>query len=1427
MTRYWGKIQVLSSIADELKDADYKTTLENLSNGEYTALNLEKLHNTDPTLFSIRVKGEHRADRLLCITHEQDGINIARIVAIVKNHQYDKALRKSIPEDGYVDFDTAQEQTPEVSHVEPQMGLAAFYNGQVLSLTDPQKAVYDTYQLPLLINGTAGSGKTFMSELLIKKAIEEDKTVYYFAPSQNLVDFMTRSIDDIPDNLVITTPQKFIENKTEKQIHGLSEFTAWSKGRTKKIPADISEHDLYNEICIAAACDDENNYVELGNRQSSIANDQRVSIYSLMECYQEYLQNQENGCDPNIQYIDLGVENDDEREILVVVDESQSLSNNILRSISRLATNEQVSFLSDSNQSMINPVSNVPFIKALFSGQGDSKTSKVTELGWHYSHRCPSRVVSLGATFLESKRRLLKEKATSNLKTENLSHNERKNGRVYYHNAQANIEKVATGIKKNMTVNTAIAIPDESFREQVSDLFGTDLVFTPQQILGLEYENIIMYKMFTKKLPKGEKSIENNSLSANEIFVTLTRSKANLFVCEDKPHGELKTFLENEETLKLSQRHIDSSAEKEADSIFASMEKSTLEEIKEEIKKQMSTGNIQIAKDLCERFFSEIWEVEYCKLEAELKPVSPSQPNNDSDAGPSNKSIELKPTTKKKKKQKKRKKKQLEAPEHGELLMSELMSNIRNNKFAEFTQTIQQSKFTKEVVENQISKLLTYSIKTLNDKPQKIMQFLPILLETQHINVNYTDKDGRAPLHFACVYDHKEIAELLIEKNANLDVAIDTAALSGCTPFHLACEAGHIKIAEMLVQERAKIDIAAQNGCTPLYCACQNGHEGIVRMLIEKGADTNTIGKGKYTLLHITCEQGHDKLVEMLIEKIKDIDAIDENRCAPLHLACRNGHAEIVKILIQRKARVDVATQGGYTPLHIVCLNDHAEIAKILIEKVDDIDAITEDGCTPLHLACYNGHERIVEMLIEKGTNVDAATQNGDTALSIARKQGHKKIVEILEVAKQKNKKKQNDTPEDVKSLMVKLMRNIRDIDFQTFKQTIEQCDLTKEVVENQISKLLTYSIKTLNKKHQKIVQFLSLLLKMKHINVNFSDTQGSTPLHIACLNGHTEIAEMLIEKGANIDALTLNECTQLHLSCGAGNIEIVKMLIKKRAKVDVAAQDGCTSLYFACQIGYEKIARILIKGGANTNTIGKGKYTLLHIASEEGHDKIVEMLIKKGADINATSQDKKTPLHLACQNGHKKIAELLIEKVEEVDAINEDGCTPLHLACLTGQTEIAQILIRKEARVDITTQDGHTPLHLACYNGHEKIAELLVEKVEEVDAINEDGCTPLHLTCQNGHEKIVEILIKKGAKVDVATQNGDTALSLARKQGHDKIVEMLQAAEQKDIAGSKEGSPVTPQHDNNRNTHETVTDSAAPLQPDSTDINNQQSPNI
>jgi hypothetical protein len=90
-------------------------------------------------------------------------------------------------------------------------------------------------------------------------------------------------------------------------------------------------------------------------------------------------------------------------------------------------------------------------------------------------------------------------------------------------------------------------------------------------------------------------------------------------------------------------------------------------------------------------------------------------------------------------------------------------------------------------------------------------------------------------------------------------------------------------------------------------------------------------------------------------------------------------------------------------------------------------------------------------------------------------------------------------------------------------------------------------------------------LLSIRNINVNVKDDVcGATPLHYAAWNGHVEIARLLLQNGAEVNARSNNGYTPLHSASIFGQVDILHLLVENGANLEAQANDGRRALHFA-----------------------------------------------------------------------------------------------------------------------------------------------------------------------------------------------------------------------------------------------------------------------
>lgn len=287
-------------------------------------------------------------------------------------------------------------------------------------------------------------------------------------------------------------------------------------------------------------------------------------------------------------------------------------------------------------------------------------------------------------------------------------------------------------------------------------------------------------------------------------------------------------------------------------------------------------------------------------------------------------------------------------------------------------------------------------------------------------------------------------------------------------------------------------------------------------------------------------------------------------------------------------------------------------------------------------------------------------------------------------------------------------------------------------------------------------------------------DDDGRTSLHFAVREGHDQIVDLLITRGANVDVPDKYGQTPLHWAAKEGHDKTVRLLLDAGAAVKQQDNAGRTALHCAAWNAQDHIVEMVLDAGVDV--MDSGKWTALHEAACCGHVTIVDVLLKKKAFVNPLNHMGRTPLHLAAMSGHNKVLQLLLRHGAEAKAPDNIGLTALHFATWDGHEKVVQTLL--SAGVGLTSdQWRRTPLHGAARNGHDFIVTILLNAKADVAMRDNYGRTALHLAAFQGQEATVRTLLQAGADPYLRDMIGRTALHRTSLGGYEKIVMLLLSA--------------------------------------------------
>ena len=232
-------------------------------------------------------------------------------------------------------------------------------------------------------------------------------------------------------------------------------------------------------------------------------------------------------------------------------------------------------------------------------------------------------------------------------------------------------------------------------------------------------------------------------------------------------------------------------------------------------------------------------------------------------------------------------------------------------------------------------------------------------------------------------------------------------------------------------------------------------------------------------------------------------------------------------------------------------------------------------------------------------------------------------------------------------------------------------------------------------------------------VEVDARARDGVTALHCAATEGRRAVCEVLLARGADLEAITTNDSwTPLLCAVTGGQIGAAKTLVEHGADVNASSKIGETVLHFAASDASAAIVRYGLERGADPAATTQDGYTALHNAARNGNLEVVELLIENGADLAMQTKYGITALHVAASKGHAEVAQLCAERgPEALDAATPEGWTPLHWAVAQGHAGVVRVLVQCGASVNSADQHGHTPLHDAVLNGRSNLMQQLFEQ--------------------------------------------------------------------------------------------------------------------
>jgi ankyrin repeat protein len=283
--------------------------------------------------------------------------------------------------------------------------------------------------------------------------------------------------------------------------------------------------------------------------------------------------------------------------------------------------------------------------------------------------------------------------------------------------------------------------------------------------------------------------------------------------------------------------------------------------------------------------------------------------------------------------------------------------------------------------------------------------------------------------------------------------------------------------------------------------------------------------------------------------------------------------------------------------------------------------------------------------------------------------------------------------------------------DIVTVKEKLDKDPLLIYTRNSDNDTLLHYAVIGGSKEMVKFV-----LDRGKSININDTGEWGLTPLYLSVDYGFYDIAELLINKGADINFKDKYGDYCINKAAFRGSYDIVRLFISKGADIYVKDQDGGTLLLYGARSGSMDLVTYLINKGLDVNVKDKYGNTVLHYAASSGSVELIKFLIDKGLDVNTKNAKGISILHCAASSGSLELVKFLLDKGADINVKTTGGTTILHDAARSGSIELIKFLLDKGLDVNARDEFYSTALEEAVLSHSVELVDFLLEKVNPVE---------------------------------------------------------------------------------------------------------------
>ena len=557
---------------------------------------------------------------------------------------------------------------------------------------------------------------------------------------------------------------------------------------------------------------------------------------------------------------------------------------------------------------------------------------------------------------------------------------------------------------------------------------------------------------------------------------------------------------------------------------------------------------------------------------------------------------------------------------------------------------------------------------------------------------------------------------------------------------------------------------------TPVADATRDGDIETVRSLLKQGVDVNAAQGDGMTALHWAAFTDNVEIAQMLIYAGANVEAGTRlNSITPLFMAAQNGSPSMVETLVGGGADPNATMSTGTTPLMMSAASGSVDAVKALLDAGAEPDAKeSAQGQTALMFAASFNRDEAIKVLVEGGADAEIATKVVDVAersprrgrggnaraatrggrgapgqAGAARGRGGRGAPQAAAQGQQRGARNPQaaqargrggrGAPQGAQAAAARGRRG-------RGERPAAEADPLFSASGIPISNGNVGSVRRSQARGQQ-QRFGGNGERVRRVEM----LGGLTPLIFAARQGHTASVEALLEAGVDINQVSpADKSSPILVATINGHFDLAKLLLDRGADPKLASIAGATPLYAAVNVRWAPEA-----GYPQPDTTQQ-QTTYLDL---------MEALLEKGADIDAKLTKELW----------------YTSYTFDLSRVDAAGATALWRAAQVADVDALRMLIARDADPEIANDANVKPLHVATGGGvhgnDEVIAPggwmpavryLVDELGADVNVVDDSGYTPLHNAAGIGHNEMVQFLFDNGANVKAVSERGETVADMA-----------------------------------------------------------------